>query len=76
MGCGISVPYFGEYYQPNVLANLAQETEEAGWDGFFLRRPGVPDRARLPRPTSRSLAGLTHNPGERSSRQRHDCNPQ
>lgn len=36
MRYGISVPNFGEYYQPGVLAKLAQETEEAGWDGFFL----------------------------------------
>ena len=33
---GINVPNFGEYHDPEVLANLAVEAEEAEWDGFFI----------------------------------------
>ncbi|GHO92543.1 luciferase-like protein [Reticulibacter mediterranei] len=36
MRYGIYVPIFGPYGDALVLANLAQEAEEAGWDGFFL----------------------------------------
>jgi alkanesulfonate monooxygenase SsuD/methylene tetrahydromethanopterin reductase-like flavin-dependent oxidoreductase (luciferase family) len=32
---GIDVPNHGEYGDPHVLLQLAQDTEEAGWDGFF-----------------------------------------
>ncbi len=32
----ISVPPHGDYGDPKRLATLAQEAEEAGWDGFFL----------------------------------------
>jgi alkanesulfonate monooxygenase SsuD/methylene tetrahydromethanopterin reductase-like flavin-dependent oxidoreductase (luciferase family) len=33
---GIFVAPFGELSEPRVLAQLAAETEAAGWDGFFL----------------------------------------
>ncbi|MFJ6199049.1 LLM class flavin-dependent oxidoreductase [Micromonospora sp. NPDC092111] len=32
----ISVPPHGDYGDPRFLATLAEEAEEAGWDGFFL----------------------------------------
>ncbi len=36
MRFGIYVPQFGPYGDPRLLAQLARETEDAGWDGFFL----------------------------------------
>jgi hypothetical protein len=36
MRYGVYVPIFGPYGDALVLANLAYEAEEAGWDGFFL----------------------------------------
>jgi alkanesulfonate monooxygenase SsuD/methylene tetrahydromethanopterin reductase-like flavin-dependent oxidoreductase (luciferase family) len=33
---GIYAPNFGDYGDPRTLAALARETEEAGWDGFFV----------------------------------------
>ena len=36
MRYGIDVPQFGEYGDPRTLAELARETERAGWDGFFI----------------------------------------
>lgn len=36
MKYGISVPNFGEYYDPRTVATLAHEAETAGWDGFFV----------------------------------------
>lgn len=36
MRFGINVPNFGEYGNPRLLAVLAREAEEAGWDGFFV----------------------------------------
>ena len=32
---GVSVPNFGEFFNPRVVAELAKEAERAGWDGFF-----------------------------------------
>lgn len=32
---GLSVPNFGEFFDPRVVADLAREAEQAGWDGFF-----------------------------------------
>jgi alkanesulfonate monooxygenase SsuD/methylene tetrahydromethanopterin reductase-like flavin-dependent oxidoreductase (luciferase family) len=34
--CGLWVPLFGELADPVVVARLAAEAEEAGWDGFFV----------------------------------------
>jgi alkanesulfonate monooxygenase SsuD/methylene tetrahydromethanopterin reductase-like flavin-dependent oxidoreductase (luciferase family) len=36
MQFGISVPNFGDYFHPRVLAELAQQAEACGWHGFFL----------------------------------------
>jgi len=36
MRYGVYVPNFGPYGDTRVLADLAYEAEEAGWDGFFL----------------------------------------
>jgi len=33
---GVYVPNFGPYGNARMLADLAYEAEEAGWDGFFL----------------------------------------
>jgi alkanesulfonate monooxygenase SsuD/methylene tetrahydromethanopterin reductase-like flavin-dependent oxidoreductase (luciferase family) len=33
---GISLPNFGTYHDPRLIARLAREAEAAGWDGFFL----------------------------------------
>lgn len=32
----IDTPNFGDYSEPRLLAELAKEAEDAGWDGFFL----------------------------------------
>jgi alkanesulfonate monooxygenase SsuD/methylene tetrahydromethanopterin reductase-like flavin-dependent oxidoreductase (luciferase family) len=34
---GIYLPNFGPYGDARVLANLALDAENAGWDGFFIR---------------------------------------
>ena len=36
MNYGIYVPNFGKEINAQVLSDLAQEAEEAGWDGFFI----------------------------------------
>lgn len=36
MQYGIHVPIFNEYADARLLADLAHEAEDAGWDGFFL----------------------------------------
>ena len=36
MRYAVYVPNFGPYGNARVLADLAYEAEEAGWDGFFL----------------------------------------
>ncbi len=36
MHFALDLPNFGAYSQPRLLAELAQEAEAAGWDGFFL----------------------------------------
>jgi alkanesulfonate monooxygenase SsuD/methylene tetrahydromethanopterin reductase-like flavin-dependent oxidoreductase (luciferase family) len=49
MKYGLDVSTIGEYSDPRILADLAAEAEQAGWDGFFLwdvifaeRQPGTP----------------------------------
>ncbi len=37
MHYSISIPNFGDYFPPQLVAELAHETEESGWDGFFVR---------------------------------------
>jgi len=36
MKFGIYLPNFGPYRDARVLANLAQDAEQAGWNGFFI----------------------------------------
>ena len=36
MRYAISSPSLGEYGEPRLLAELAQEAEAVGWDGFFI----------------------------------------
>ena len=36
MKFGIYLPNFGPYGDARVLANLAQDSESSGWDGFFI----------------------------------------
>ena len=36
MRFGLDVPTTGAYADPSLLAELAAEAEQAGWDGFFL----------------------------------------
>jgi alkanesulfonate monooxygenase SsuD/methylene tetrahydromethanopterin reductase-like flavin-dependent oxidoreductase (luciferase family) len=36
MRFGIDTPQFGPYADPRVLAQLAREAEDSGWDGSFL----------------------------------------
>ncbi len=36
MRYGVYVPNFGPYADAHLLADLAHEAEEAGWDAFFL----------------------------------------
>ena len=36
MKFGVDVPNYGAYSDPEVLVTLAKETEDAGWDGFFI----------------------------------------
>ena len=58
MKFGVDVPTHGHYADPRLLAEMAHEAEEAGWDGFFLwdhialrfgeillARPGVPTQS-------------------------------
>lgn len=45
MRFGLTIPNFGDYGDPRVLAALAHEAEESGWDGFF-----VWDHLNLPSP--------------------------
>ena len=33
---GLSVINFGDFFDPNRVADLAMDAEKAGWDGFFL----------------------------------------
>ena len=36
MQFAIDLPPFGPFSDPNLVADLAREAEDAGWDGFFL----------------------------------------
>jgi alkanesulfonate monooxygenase SsuD/methylene tetrahydromethanopterin reductase-like flavin-dependent oxidoreductase (luciferase family) len=36
MKYGLDIPTAGTYADPRILAELATEAEEAGWDGFFI----------------------------------------
>jgi len=41
---GIDLPAYGEFADPRLLASLAREAEDAGWDGFFLYDQVAPER--------------------------------
>ncbi len=47
MQFAINIPNFGSFGDARLLAELAYEAEEAGWDGFFIwdHIGGTPDRA-------------------------------
>jgi alkanesulfonate monooxygenase SsuD/methylene tetrahydromethanopterin reductase-like flavin-dependent oxidoreductase (luciferase family) len=34
--CGVFLPNFGPFFDPNELGELAVDAEAAGWDGFFI----------------------------------------
>jgi alkanesulfonate monooxygenase SsuD/methylene tetrahydromethanopterin reductase-like flavin-dependent oxidoreductase (luciferase family) len=36
MQYGLTLPNFGQFFDPKVVVDLARRAEEAGWDGFFL----------------------------------------
>jgi alkanesulfonate monooxygenase SsuD/methylene tetrahydromethanopterin reductase-like flavin-dependent oxidoreductase (luciferase family) len=36
MQFAIDIPHFGPFSDPHLVAELAHEAEEAGWDGFFV----------------------------------------
>ena len=36
MRFGINMPAFADFSDPRVLADIAREAEETGWDGFFI----------------------------------------
>jgi alkanesulfonate monooxygenase SsuD/methylene tetrahydromethanopterin reductase-like flavin-dependent oxidoreductase (luciferase family) len=36
MRCGLFLPNFGPFADPNAMVSLAVEAEENGWDGFFI----------------------------------------
>jgi alkanesulfonate monooxygenase SsuD/methylene tetrahydromethanopterin reductase-like flavin-dependent oxidoreductase (luciferase family) len=36
MQFAIDIPHFGPFSDPHLIAELAHEAEEAGWDGFFV----------------------------------------
>ena len=36
MRYGVNVPPHGDYADPRRIVELAEEAEDAGWDGFFL----------------------------------------
>jgi alkanesulfonate monooxygenase SsuD/methylene tetrahydromethanopterin reductase-like flavin-dependent oxidoreductase (luciferase family) len=36
MKFAIDTPLFGDYGDPRILAELAHEAEDSGWDGFFI----------------------------------------
>jgi alkanesulfonate monooxygenase SsuD/methylene tetrahydromethanopterin reductase-like flavin-dependent oxidoreductase (luciferase family) len=37
MKYGLDVSIAGEYAHPRLLADLAAEAEQAGWDSFFVQ---------------------------------------
>ncbi|MCL4562229.1 MAG: LLM class flavin-dependent oxidoreductase [Chloroflexi bacterium] len=43
MRFGVNLPNFGYFYDPRLMADLAYDAEQAGWDGFF-----VWDHLRIP----------------------------
>src|SRR4051794_19201407 len=56
MRYGVTLPNAGLGGDPTVLADLAREAEDAGWDGVFVWDAGVPDHDIAPRPDDPALA--------------------
>ncbi|GHO70022.1 luciferase-like protein [Ktedonobacter sp. SOSP1-52] len=52
MQFAIDLPHFGPFSNPRLVAELAYEAEEAGWDGFFLWDHLNYDQAGLPKPVA------------------------
>ncbi|HLV98258.1 MAG TPA: LLM class flavin-dependent oxidoreductase [Ktedonobacterales bacterium] len=56
MQFAIDLPPFGPYSDPHLVAELAHEAEEAGWNGFFLwdhinyQREGLPEPLEIADP--------------------------
>lgn len=63
MRCAVGLPNLGDYGNPALLAELARQAEDAGWDGVFLwdhvvyREPGWP--AADPWVTAGAIAATT-----------------
>lgn len=63
MRCAVGLPNLGDYGNPALLAELAPQAEDAGWDGVFLwdhvvyREPGWP--AADPWVTAGAIAATT-----------------
>lgn len=63
MRCAVGLPNLGDYGNPVLLAELARQAEDAGWDGVFLwdhvvyREPGWP--AADPWVTAGAIAATT-----------------
>ena len=56
MRFGITLPNAGLGDDPTVLADLARDAEDAGWDGVFVWDAGVPDHDIAVDPADRALA--------------------
>lgn len=59
MNYGIHFHSFGEYSDPRVLADLAHEAEEAGWDGIFVSDHLTMRTERGPSPIADPWIALT-----------------
>ncbi len=57
MHFGVSLPNFNAFGDPQVIAQIAREAEEAGWDAFFLWDHMIFDD--LPRPIVDPWVALT-----------------
>lgn len=56
MRFGVTLPNAGLGDDPTVLADLARDAEEAGWDGVFVWDAGVPDHEIAQQPDDPALA--------------------
>jgi alkanesulfonate monooxygenase SsuD/methylene tetrahydromethanopterin reductase-like flavin-dependent oxidoreductase (luciferase family) len=56
MRFGVTLPNAGLGADPTVLADLARDAEESGWDGVFVWDAGVPDHDIAPDPQDPALA--------------------
>ena len=56
VSCALSVPHFGDYADPALLAELARDAETAGWDAVFLWDHILMDVAEPPPQTDAWIA--------------------